>query len=758
MKRNHRQPETIFNIRSDILICLFLVLAALAVYWQIQNHEFLIWDDGKYVTENRHVLTGLNLENISWSLTTRHACNWHPLTWLSHMLDVQVFGMNPGAHHLTNLFIHIINSVLLFIILNRMTNRLWQSGFVAALFALHPLHVESVAWLSERKDVLSTFFWMLTLWSYAWYVERPKITRYVWVLFCFILGLMCKPMLVTMPFVLLLLDYWPLKRWTIEDGRLSTMGNNMSILWEKVPFFVLSVASSVVTLAVQQHCGAVGALNVYSLGSRISNALVSYASYILKMFFPFHLVFLYLHPIELPMWKVAGAGLLLISISFIAVWQIRRYPFLIVGWLWYVGTLIPVIGLVQIGRQSMADRYTYVPLIGLFILMAWGVPEMIAKWRRKKMGLNLLAVALLPVLMLISWRQVKYWENDITLYRHALDVTEKNHFAHNNLGLVLAAQGKPDEAMGHYIEALRIDPNFVIVHNNLGVVLLEQGRQEEAAMHFTKALRIDPSCAGAHNNLARMFEKQGKTVQAIRHYNHALRIDPDFVEAHNNLANIFEKQGKTTKAIRHYNHALQLNPHFVEAHNNVGVIFTKQGRINEAESAFRAVLRIDSNHVIGRNNLENILKLQKKIDTSIQQVHEEIINRPQNSLLHYRLGNLYKSKGETDKAIGQYEKAIAIKPQFIDALNHLAIAYAMKGEYEKGLSLLKTLVKRRPDIPETYYLVASIYARQDNVEKSIHWLKLAARKGYDNWQRIKTDSNLENVRALPEYEMLIKDH
>ncbi|UCD90127.1 MAG: tetratricopeptide repeat protein [Desulfobacterales bacterium] len=674
------------------------------------------------------------------------------------MLDIQLYGMNSGAHHVTSLLIHIINSVLLFLIFKRTTHRLWQSGLVAALFALHPLHVESVAWLSERKDVLSTFFWMLTMWSYAWYVESPKITRYAVVLVCFILGLMCKPMLVTLPFILLLFDYWPLQRWPIGNRNVPVQRGTMFILAEKIPFIFLSVAASIVTWTAQQHYGSVGALSAYPLDTRISNAVVSYATYILKMFFPLHLAFFYPHPIRWPLVTVGGAGLLLVSISFIALWKIKRYPYLAVGWLWYIGTLIPVIGLVQVGKQSMADRYTYVPLIGLFFLIAWGVPEVLAKWRHKKIGLTLLVVAWLPALMLTSWKQVTYWKNDNLLYRHALDVTDDNVIAHNNLGLVLAAQDKPAEAIHHYQEALRIDPSFVIARNNLGVVLLEQGRETAAAVHFHEAIRIDPALPGAYSNLARILEKQGKTAQAIRHYKQALRIDPNFVEAHNNLARISEKQGKTTQAIRHYKQALRIDPNFVEAHNNIGVIFTKQGRLKEAESAFRMVLRIDSSHVIARNNLENTLKIQKEIDASIRQVHESIINKPADSLLYYRLGNLYKSKGEKDRAVDQYEKALAIKPQFIDALHSLAITYAMQGEYEKGLRLLKGLIKRQPDRTETYYLVASIYARQQHVEKSIHWLKQALKRGYDDWGRMKTDSNLENLRSLPEYQMLIKDH
>jgi Flp pilus assembly protein TadD len=590
MNKKNRHTETIFNIRYDVLVCLFLVLATLAVYWQIRHHEFLIWDDGDYVTENRHVTAGLSLKNLSWAFTTDHAANWHPVTWMSHMLDVQIYGMNPGRHHLTNLLIHIVNTLLLFLILTRMTGELWQSGFVAALFSFHPLHVESVAWLAERKDVLSTFFWLLTMGSYTWYVERPGINRYVWVLFGFILGLMSKPMLVTLPFVLLLLDYWPLNRLKLDDFGFSLKGIISPILLEKLPLFVLAAASSVVTFMIQQRSGAVGSLNLFPLDSRISNALISYVNYIWKMLCPFHLAFFYPHPMTLPRWQVTGVCLLLLAIFFLVIWRFKRYPWLAVGWLWYVGTLVPVIGLVQVGEQSMADRYTYVPLVGLFIIIAWGFPELVEKWPRKKLILPLLVTALFSIYLVMSWRQAGYWQNNMTLNAHALDVTEGNYVAHNNLGLALAEKGNTTEAIHHYTEALKIKPDFVYAHNNLGAALAELGQFEEAIKFYNEALRLMPRFAGAHHNLGVTLAKQGKHHEAITHYNEALKIEPDFIDALNNL----------------------------------GYILVKQGRLIEAENAFREVLRMDPGNEKGFYNLKEVLKIQKKIDVSIGKVLAEL--------------------------------------------------------------------------------------------------------------------------------------
>ncbi|MBW2538391.1 MAG: tetratricopeptide repeat protein, partial [Deltaproteobacteria bacterium] len=488
MKGKNTHTKTIFNIRLDILVCLFLAIVTLAVYWQVINYAF-VFDDDLYVAENFHVRRGLTSETVAWAFTTTSIANWHPLTWLSHMLDIQLYGLNPGSHHLTNVLFHIANTLLLFLILTRMTGALWQSAFVAVLFALHPLHVESVAWISERKDVLSTFFWMLTMWSYIRYVELPGVKRYLLILLFFILGLMVKPMLVTLPFVLLLMDYWPLGRF--QFSRSGGAGPDsqppsfsLFLVWEKIPFIVLAAAVSVVAFLVQRSGGAVGSLEIFPIHYRIMNALVSYVSYIGKMIWPFNLALLYPYPGKLPWWHVSGAFLLLLSISLLSIRNVRRFPWFAVGWLWYLGTLVPVIGLVQIGPQAMADRYTYVPLIGLFIMIAWGIPEIFKKWRYKKEGLVTITVVLLLMLTVISWSQVRYWRNSVTLFKHTLDVTEDNYVIHNNLGFALAEMDRTPEAIWHYSEALRINPRYEKVHNNIGTAFILQGQLERAVEHF----------------------------------------------------------------------------------------------------------------------------------------------------------------------------------------------------------------------------------------------------------------------------------
>ena len=556
-----------------LLISLFLIVVTLAAFEQLRNHAFINLDDDIYITKNRQVQSGLTLEGVTWAFTTMHAGNWHPLTWLSLMLDCQLYGLNPSGHHLTNLVFHIVNTLLLFLVLERMTGALWRSGFVAALFALHPLHVESVAWVVERKDVLSTFFWMLTMWTYAHYVERPGFNRYLLVLLFFTLGLLSKPMLVTLPFVLLLFDYWPLGRFQFgqssgdpksHTSKSMNPGDQKSIAFrlvrEKAPFFALCAVSSVLTIFAQQKGGAVIPLEHYPLESRIANALVSYVSYIEKMIWPRNLAVFYPYQEMLPIWKVVGSGLLLVCVSLLVIRAARKLPCLVVGWFWYLGTLIPVIGLVQVGVQAMADRYTYVPLIGLFIMIAWSAPDILVGWRYRRVVLSI-SVGLLPLLLMIVTKlQVKHWQSGVKLFEHSLDVTFNNFVIHNNLGAALAEQGKIQEAMAHYTEALRIKPDLVQAHNNLGGALAEQGKIQEAMAHFAEALRIKPDYAEAHNNLGGALARQGKIQEAMAHYTEALRIKPDYAKAHINLGLAYLMIGNKSSALEEYKILEKIDP------------------------------------------------------------------------------------------------------------------------------------------------------------------------------------------------------
>ena len=547
---NHKNSH--LKIRPELLISLCLVIAILATYWQVRNFDFILFDDAEYVTQNHHIKNGLTYDNLIWALTSTYAANWHPLTWVSHMSDISMYGMDAGQHHITNLILHIINSLLLLIILKQMTGNLWPSSFAAALFALHPLHVESVAWIAERKDVLCTLFGMLTLLTYIRYLKRLERKWYLLALLFYIAGLMAKPMLVTLPFLLLLLDYWPLKRFEaqLSDNKFTIqeylslsiftkskfyLKSIFKLILEKLPFIAFAVASGIVTLFAQHSSDAVASMDLYTVNNRIANTVISYVSYIGKMFWPSRLTFFYPYPEKYPLWQIVGAFFMLSVICLLVFKYGRRYPFLAVGWLWYIGSLVPVIGLLQVGAQAMADRYTYIPLIGLFIIIAWGTPELLARLHYRQTALYTLAILTLGILTFTTWRQAGYWKNDITLIHHALDITDNNYLAHNNLGIALTLRGRADEASNHFKKALQIWPSYADANNNLGFILYAQGKSYEAIRHFREALHENPYLIKARNNMAKALMSQGKTAEAIECYKDTLRLDPCNKIAYNNL-------------------------------------------------------------------------------------------------------------------------------------------------------------------------------------------------------------------------------
>lgn len=488
---------------STLILCLALTAATLAVFGQVRDHDFITYDDCEYVVQNPHVRPGLTLDGLAWALTSTRASNWHPLSWLSHMTDCDLYGLNPSGHHLNSLLFHAANTLLLLLLLKRMTGALWRSFLVAALFALHPLHVESVAWVAERKDVLSALFWMLTLLAYAGYSKRPGIRRYLLALAFFGLGLMAKPMLVTLPFVMLLLDYWPLRRLKWERAPTGLL------LMEKIPFFLLSAATSVVTFMVQQKWGAV--VQEIPLGIRFANALCSYGVYLAKVFWPISLAFHYPHPLgSIPAWQVAGSGVFLVCMTYLSFRFSSRLPYLTVGWLWYLGTLIPVIGIIQVGSHAMADRYTYIPLIGPFIALSWGTADITSRWPRVKGPSVALWICLLVSFGIGSWVQAETWKDSMTLYRHAIRVTAGNLTAHQNLGNVLAREGRLNEAAEHIREVLRLRPGHAPAHNNLANVLVKQGRIDEGIAHYREALRIRPDFPEARFNLELAMERNSQ--------------------------------------------------------------------------------------------------------------------------------------------------------------------------------------------------------------------------------------------------------
>jgi tetratricopeptide (TPR) repeat protein len=676
-----------------LLISLFLILVTFAAYWQVRHHEFISLDDNLYVTENPHVQGGLSIKGLVWSVTRSYAGHWHPITWLSHMLDTDLYGLNPGGHHMTNVLFHAANTLLLFLLFQKMTGAVWRSGFVAALFALHPLHVESVAWVAERKDVLFTFFWMLTLWAYLFFVKRQNFKRYLLVLLCFILSLMSKPMAVTLPFVLLLMDYWPLSRFKLEKWTDIVQQKRLlsRIILEKVPLFFLTAGFSIFTLLSHWKGGALTSFAKIPLGMRVGNALVSFIGYITKMIWPANLAVLYPHPMILPIWEIAGAALLLTILTALMFVAGRRRPYLLVGWLWYLGTLFPVMGLVQAGVQAMADRFAYIPLIGLFIIVAYGVPDLLARWRYRRIALATSSGLVLSMLMLTTLSQVKLWQNTVTLFSHTLEVTGDNPIIHNNLGVTLMKQGEEKEAWAHYIRALEINPNYADAQYNLGALLVRQGKDQEAMVQLAKTLRIRPGHAEAHHDLGVLLTKQGKIQEAIHHYTEAMRAKADYAEAYRNLGIALVSQGREKEAVPHFRKALEINPKDYIAHNNLGAALSRQGKIGEAMDHYTQALQINPISADAHYNLGSLLALQGKDGEAIAHLNESLRINPRDAQGHYQMAAILARQGKTQEAIGHLSEAVEIDPNYGEGHLALGMLYLRMGKKDLALERYQIL-------------------------------------------------------------------
>ena len=604
-----------------LLISLFLIMVIVIVYIQVGTFDFVDFDDNLYVTENNYVKKGLAVEGFVWAFTTSHAGNWHPVTWLSHMLDFELYGLNPSGHHFTNIAFHIANTLLLFFILFSMTEALWKSAFVAVLFAVHPLHVESVAWVSERKDLLSTFFGLLMIAAYYRYIKTPNFKSYLLVIIFLSIGLMSKPMLVSFPFVLLLLDFWPLNRIKFKNNyhlRSEKSANDGSkgiflLIVEKIPLFILAVISCILTFIVQKSGGAVVPLEVLPLKTRIANASISYVSYIFKAIWPHKLAYYYPYSIAtFSVWQICAAALLIISLILGAIYLSKQYPYVLVGLFWYFGTLVPVIGLVQVTNQAMADRYTYIPLIGLFIVVVWGVPAILQKWHFHKIFLCVSAVVIILVLTTRAFFQTSHWKNSITLFENAVKVTENNFHALNNLATALADKGKYDEAFLYLSKVLKMDSQREDVRMNIANVLFLKGKPDEAISDYREILKTDSENADAHYNLACVLSSQKKYDEAILHYKETLRIDPEYSKAQYNLGNILLNQGKVKEAITCFAEVIKFNPDYVQAYNVVGCILFRQRKFNKAKVFFLEAVQIDPTYSEARKNLETLDKILSK--------------------------------------------------------------------------------------------------------------------------------------------------
>jgi tetratricopeptide (TPR) repeat protein len=595
--------------RQDLLIAAALGILTLVVYSQVINHQFLNYDDDLYIHSNPMVIQGLTLQGIGWAFTTFHAGNWHPLTWLSHMLDSQLFGLSAGKHLIVNTLIHVANTLLLFFFLKRVTRARWQSALVAALFALHPLHVESVAWAAERKDTLSTFFGLLTLLAYIRYTESISWKRYALVALALALGLMAKPMLVTWPFVLLLLDWWPLGRleWKPADGIQRLAKPLMPLIREKIPLFGLVAASMVITYLAQLRGGAVQGLVQLSLPMRVSNTLVSYAKYVFSTFWPVNLgVYYPFSPTDMPVWQPVVAFVFLVFITVVAVRQAPKRPYPIVGWLWFLGTLVPVIGLVQVGGQAMADRYHYIPSIGLFIALVFTAADFLSERQSSRPIRAAFAIMVLVILSTLTWKQIGVWRDSVTLFTHTLSVTKDNLPMEYNLAHALGRQGKSDEAIVHFNEALRISPNYYDALINMGITLASQGKAAEAMRCYEQALQANPNSAKAHAEIGLVLGRQEKYGEALPHFYKSLELAPNEPLVRMNLGWTLALLKKPQEAIEQLNEALRLNPNSAEAHNNIGLVLMSQRRLEESRSHFATALQLRPDFGLAQENLKRV--------------------------------------------------------------------------------------------------------------------------------------------------------
>ena len=677
-------------------LSLLLATATLIVFLPTVRHDFVTYDDPDYVTTNPHVQSGLTRDAVVWAFRTGHSGNWHPLTWLSHMLDCQLYGLEPAGHHLTSLLFHALNTMLLYILLRRLTGAVWRSAFVAALFALHPLHVESVAWVSERKDVLSACFFFLTLWAYARFVEVQSLksnvqsqgtrstqhtTRfYLLSLSFFALGLMSKPMLVTLPCVLLLLDYWPLRRFELKtlDFRLKTL---VPLLREKWPFFLLSAGSCVATVLAQSR--AMQPLSNLSLSSRLANCLIAYARYLGKTLWPVNLATPYPYPAHWPLAEVLLAAALLAALTVAALCLSRRWPVAVTGWFWFLGMLVPAIGLVQVGEQSMADRYTYLPSIGLFMLLAWIASAAFTRWRLPKVVCGVAAAVVLLACAGKTREQLAYWQNSVVLFRHAVAVTKDNWLAWFNLGLVLDNQGHTDEALADYRKAVALQPNYVEALLNIGATLANRKQFTEAIPFFERALRQNPDSVDCQDNLGHALLEVGNPDAAIPHLRSVLQHRPNDVEALNSLAGALAQAGQFAAALPHLEASLRAKPDQPVAHYSLAMALAKLGRTDQAIEHLRATIRLQPNTPAALNSLAWIRAANSNAAfrnggeaVQLAQRACELTGNQRPALL-VTLAAAYAEAGRFEEAIATAQKA-----------RDLALASGEKGLVERGKQML----------------------------------------------------------------------
>lgn len=694
-------------------VALALGVVTFLVYCPVLTFGFVNYDDPQYILNNPPVKAGLSLKGIEWAFSSRYATNWHPLAWISHMLDCSIFGLNAWGHHLTSLLLHVANTVLLFSLLQKMTRAVWRSAFVAALFALHPLHVESVAWIAERKDVLSTFFFFLTVRAYVGYAqiqnEKLKIKNYLLALLFFTLGLLSKPMLVTLPFVLLLLDFWPLNR--VRSAECGAQ-NWQRLVLEKIPFITLSLASCVVTLWAQQKT--IMAVQTLPVLIRLFNVVLSYARYLKKIFCPTNLAVLYPYPGFWAWTVILALGIILLLLTMAIIRQRREQPYLAVGWFWFLGMLVPVIGLVQVGVQCMADRYTYLPAVGVFIIIAWGARDFFAA-----RGYDLIILKALGVLAVVACaaatvHQSQYWRDGETLFKHTLAVTRDNAIAHYNLGMALLDQKKVDEAGEHFAEGARHMPHYPEMQNNLANVLVIQGKRKEAVPHYERALQSDSNHVVAHYNLGLTLAELDRLDEALVHYERAVHVRPDFLLAQRDLGLALAKKKDFPNAIAHLAEVTRANPNSAEARLFLGSVLADAGRTNEARDEFMMALQLKPG--LPEQFLQEAFAAQKQgeLNSAADRLSAVLKLLPDDAETHRQLAMLLSQQGKMEQSLAHFREVIRLQPENFRAYYEAGLALVMDGKREQAVGYYSEAVRLNPDFSAALNDLAWILATHPN--------------------------------------------
>jgi protein O-mannosyl-transferase len=722
------------------LICLILIIATFAVFWQVGSHEFLHFDDDLYVFGNQHVKKGLSLENIAWAFhlsTPSEKTYWHPLSSISHMADVQLFGMNAGMHHLMNVFFHALNVVLLFLVLNKATGTLWRSAIVAALFAFHPVNVDTVAWIAERKNIISTTFWLLTMLAYIYYTRRVTIGKYLLVAFVYTLGLLAKPMLVTLPFVLLLMDYWPLKRigFPMSSDQSKVYEENFPgakglsphslMILEKVPLLVGSLVTISISSLSIRSLGVVIPLTDVPMGLRVSNAIVSYVHYLWKLIWPVNLTFFYPYPYTVPSWQVAGSLLLIAGTSTLTLMYFKRYPYLIIGWLWFLGTLVPVSGIMQGGLwPAIAERWAYIPYIGLFIAVTWFLTDTVSNRKHLEIAGIIMTAIVFTLFMTKTWVQLPYWKADFTFFQHGIDVDRSNFVAYLNMGSVYYVDGQYEKALSSYYQALHVRPENISTHIGVGNALSKLGRYQEAETHYRDALKIGPKNDMAHERLASVLVTQMKFKDAANEYKAALVQNPDSEEYCYSLANTLMALGEADQAIVYYRRVLMKMPGNFQVQTKLANAYAAANKLDDAVRAYSEVLKTHPDSQDAFTGLMNVTARKNTIEEKIKTLESELKTRPDN----------------------------------LQAIYGIVVLNTSKGDYNKALLYLNKMAVKKPSDPDVYYNMACIQAKQGKLDEARGSIQAAMQKGFNKWNMLRNDRDLENIRDTDFYKNLMKEH